>query len=406
MSRAARTVFIEESRTPIYRRIAHAIGAELLQRGMQVFAVNPHAMDSSTFLAFLSQQNADAIFVSNASSHLIQSRAAGSAEYAFEKFAGRLIFVHQDAILGGLKVLDGLNKLQAWQRVNQRAVHLCIEADNIADLATAGIRAALVPHASEIQAAEPCVDQFDYDASFVGHVVPSSYAPPLSDVPRYQSAIEHMLAARRVNFAMPLEPNVKACVDQALSGLGHESDRPLLRLAMAQWLRNEVTKQTMPLRGWVFEACGLDRIDIFGGDPAYLHNVARSLQIERDGVHHHPAVYDQEAVQQIFNRSRVSINISSLQFDHAVVNRFHDVIMSGGLCLTDARDGLSQLTPLHAEVSYRTLAELKEKADYFARPEKARERALLIQALQRDVARNSGYGLLADAIVQAIDTLS
>lgn len=399
------TAFIEESRTPIYRRIAHAIGAELVRRGMQVLVVKPDALNTTTFQQLLAQQSEDAVFVSNASSQAIQSKLPGKDEYFFESFRGKLVFVHQDAVLGGLKVLDGINKLQAWKRVADRSVHLCIEKDNVADLAAVGIKASVIPHASEVPATEPSTEGFSYVSSFVGHVVPSVYSPLTGDSVRYQVSINQMIEARRSNLSTPLEPIIKYHVDQSIDGFGHPTDSPTLRLALSQWLRNEVTGHSMPFRGWVFEECDVESLDIFGGDPAYLHKVARNLQIERPGVSYHPAVYEPNDVRRIFNQSRVSINISSLQFDYAVVNRFHDVIMSGGLCLTDARDGLPDLTSAHAELSFATISELHDKVTYYTRPDKTRERALLIKSVQADVARNSGYQILADSIVQALAKL-
>ncbi len=404
---ATRTVYIELSKTPIYRRIAQALGAELVRHGLEVMAVKPEGFNSTTFHQFVTQQGGDrAVYVSSASSNAIQSKQQESDTFFFEHFPGKLVFLHQDAILGGLDLLSGISKLQAWRRVAARAAHLCIEADNISDLASVGIgNARLVPHASEIAAAEPAVDGFAYGTSFVGHAVPSMHYAVTGSSQRYRALIDGAVQARRTDFASPLEPRMKAYADQAIDGLGTPFDQAVLRVAQAQWLRNEITGQTLPLRGWVFEHCGIASMDIFGGDPAYLHGIARQLQVDRPGMRYHPAVYEPAEVQAVFNRSRVNLNISSLQFDHAVVNRFHDVILSGGLCLTDARSGLPALTSAHAELSFRTLDELRDRAAYFSRPENARQRALLVKAVQQDVARNSGYPVLARAIVEALDGL-
>lgn len=400
-----RTVYIEESRTPIYRRIAHALGAELSRCGLEVMVVKPDGFNSLTFQQFLLKQGG-AAYVSNAAGNIIQSKQPGKDEYFFENFPGKMIFLHQDAILGGINLLSGISKLQAWKRVAERSAHLCIEADNVQDLASVGItRAEVVPHASEVPATEPSLDGFDHGATFVGHAVPSIYYQPTGDSQRFRQLVDGAVQARRQDFGTPLEPSVKAYADQALDGLGDANDQAVLRVAQAQWLRNQITGQTMPLRGWVFEQCDIAPLDIFGGDPAYLHNVARNLQVQRAGVGYHPAVYEPADVQRVFNKSKVSINISSLQFDHAVVNRFHDVIMSGGLCLTDARSGLADLTSSHEDLSYRTLDDLKDRTEYFSKPENARARAALIKAVQKDVAQNSGYALLAQLIVKNLNAL-
>ncbi|MDB5895119.1 MAG: hypothetical protein JWQ88_2650 [Rhodoferax sp.] len=400
-----KTIYIEDSRTPIYRRIAQSLGTELLRRGFEVLLIKPDGFNSASFHEFLQGQGG-AAYVSNASSNAIQARRPDSGAFFFESFPGRLIFLHQDAILGGMGLLNGIGKLQAWQRVAMRSAHLCIEADNVADLQAVGIEnAQLVGHASETLPAEPSLQAFDFEASFVGHVVPAGHYPPSGASPRFQALIAAALEARRKDLGCAIEPLVKAYAEQALDGLGTADDQAVLRVAHAQWLRNEITGQTLPFRGWAFEQCGIERLAIFGGDPAYLHNVARNLRVERPGVAYHPAVYEPQDVQRVFNRSRVNINISSLQFDHAVVNRVHDVFMAGGLCLTYARDGLAQLTAAHAEISFRTLGELRDRAAYFTRPAAAAERAALIRRVQQDILHNAGYPLLTQSIAEALSRL-
>lgn len=397
-------VYLEDSNTPIYRRIVRALGAELTRCGMEVLLVNPDGFDNSTFHQFISQAG-ESVYISNRSDNAILEKLSGTEIFFFEIFPGKLIFLHQDTFLGDSSLLECISKLRAWKRVDKRAVHLCIEPDNVADLASVGItRATVVNHATEIEPAEPRIDNFEYGASFVGHVIPSTYMA-MENEQRIQDLGTEAIQLRCSDFSRPLEPLVKAYSDATLSGLGNQDDQAILQVACRQWLRNEITGLTLPLRGWMFENCGIQPLTIFGGDPAYINGVVRNLQVERTGVDYHPAVYDAKEVQHLYNKSWVSINISSLQFDHAVVNRFHDIIMSGGLCLTDARSGLKELTSAHAEVSWRTLDELRERTDYYSRPENAQQRAKLIKAIQKDIACNSGYPMLAQAIIGAINAL-
>jgi hypothetical protein len=402
---APKTIYIEDSRTPIYRRIAQSLGAELLRRGFEVLLIKPDGFSSDSFHAFLQGQGG-AAYVSNASSNAIQSRRPGSDAFFFESFPGKLVFLHQDAILGGLGLLAGIAKLQAWTRVAARSAHLCIEADNVADLHAVGIdNARLVGHASETLPAAPLLEGFDFEASFVGHVVPGGHYPPGGTSARFQALVAEAMQARQDDLGCALEPLVKAYADQAVDGLGTADDQAVLRVAQAQWLRNEITGQTLPFRGWVFERSGIERLSIFGGDPAYLHNVSRDLRIDRPGISYHPAVYEPAEVQGVYRRSRVNLNVTSLQFDHAVVNRVHDVFMAGGLCLTDARDGLAQLTSAHADISFRTLGELRDRAAYFSQPGVAPERAALVRRVQQDIIDRAGYPSLTGAIATALEGL-
>lgn len=398
-----RTVFIEESRTPIYRRIAQALGAELVRNGLQVLMIKPDGFNASSFHEFVSKQS-EAVYISNSVNNAIQQKVPGQERYFFEQFPGKVIFLHQDAILGGADVMTGISKLQAWQRVAQRTAHLCIEPDNVVDLRGLGIEAKVVPHATEIVATEPRLTDFEYEASFVGHVVPSAYMPTFSDQ-RVQSLVDGAVNGRKTDLSFRIEPLVRTCSDTALVGLGTAADQATLKVAVAQWLRSQISSQGMPFRGWLFENCDIGPLTVFGGDPAYLHRIERNLSIERPGISYRPAAYELQDIKSVFNNSKISINLSSMQFDHAVVNRFHDVTMSGGLCLTDARSGLAELTSAHEDVSYTTLQELRDRAHYFSKQENAAQRALLIERIQKDIAKNSGYDLLVKAILSTLNAM-
>jgi len=398
-----RTIFIEESPTPIYRRIAQALGAELVRNGLQVLLIKPQGFDTSSFHEFVSKQSG-AVYISNSVNNAIQHKVPGQERYFFEQFPGKVIFLHQDAILGGADLLTGISKLQAWQRVAPRTAHLCIEPDNVVDLHRLGIPAKVVPHATEILATEPSLTDFEYEASFVGHVVPSIRMPTFSDQ-RVQSLVDGAVKGRQADLSFLIEPLVRTCSDAALVGLGTAADQAILKVAAAQWLRSQISSQGMPFRGWLFENCDVGSLTIFGGDPAYLHRIERNLTIDRPGISYRPAAYELKDIRRIYNKSKININLSSMQFDHAVVNRFHDVIMSGGLCLTDARSGLAELTSAHEEVSYTTLQQLHDRAVHFSKPENAPQRARLIKRIQQDIAQNSGYALLVKAILTTLDGL-
>lgn len=58
-----RTVFIEESKTPIYLRIAQALGSELVRHGLQVMMIKPDGFNTLSFHEFVSSQSG-AAFIS------------------------------------------------------------------------------------------------------------------------------------------------------------------------------------------------------------------------------------------------------------------------------------------------------------------------------------------------------
>lgn len=400
------TIYIEESGTPIYTRIATALGVELAGHGHEVLWVKPKGFNQHSYLQFLQAQSPRSVYLSNAGSNAIQGQTAFGQTHFFEHFPGKLVFLHQDAVLSGLSCMAAFSRLQAWQRVDARAHHLCIEPDSVQALHDAGIgRASWVPHATEIPATAPEQGAFEHQASFVGHVVPSTLRQSAGSAP-VDALMNELFATRQQDMGVALQPAVVACSQQALSYFGAPADVQALRVAHTQWLRTQTMHQSLQFRGWVFENAQLPDVKIFGGDPAYLHGVERSLRVQAEGVDYQPAVYELDALRAIFRNSAVNVNVSSLQFDHAVVNRFHDVTMAGGLCLTDYRDGIVDLTRHHAQVSFRTLAELRDKVRHFSDPANRRERALLIEDMQRELAERSGYPYLCREILSALQGLN
>jgi hypothetical protein len=397
--------YIEDSRTPIFRRISRALGLNLAGLGHEVMVVRPEGFgDVASFRQFVATRN-DGVYPANSRNAAIETPLPESDGYLFESFPGPLVFLHQDAILGGAGIVESLAKLQAWKRVAARSVHLCLEPDSARDLQALSIgNCFIVPHATEIAAAPPLEDGFATEASFVGHLVPEHYRPVADDA-RVQGFVEAAIERRIADFGWLVEPAIQDFLGDSLSGLGTLSERPMLKVALFQWMRTQVTMNSLPLRGRVLARAAVRPLTVIGGDPAYMSGVQRDLRLATEGITYLPPVFEVDALSDIYRNSRVSINITSLQFDHAVVNRFHDVVMSGGLCLTDWRPGLEELTTLHGEVSFRTVDELRDKARHFVAPANASSRAALVRALQADVARHSGYPAITSALVAGLAAL-
>lgn len=394
------TIWIEECRTPIYQRIAQALAHELARNGHQLMLVKPTGFDLASFEAFVATPRAGVYLTTN-ESNAIQMLSRDGVRYFFELYPGPVVFVHQDSIIGRGDYATVLKKLEAYQRIKDRACHLCIEAGNVELLRSVGIEAAqLVAHATEISATEPRLDGWTEPASFVGHVLPRM---PLDT--QLDAALEQRLQAlveQRVQApALRLAPELQQISSNAIGWFARRDSQQLPLAAHTLWLRGQIHQHSLIARGSLLAAAGLEALTIYGGDPAYLHGVAQSVRLALPGLHHAPPVYELSALRQIYAGSAVSLNITALQFDDALINRFHDVVMAGGLCLTDAKRGLAELTRHHEQVSYRSPAELAERVAYFADPRHARERALLIKSIQQEIAAHATYANLAQAVEHA-----
>jgi Glycosyl transferases group 1 len=390
-------ILVEDSATPIYRRIVGALRAALEAQGARVELVRPMAgAGGAKELHSLLERRAQAVYLSTNDLNAIQQRVPGASEYFFERFAGRVVFLHQDSLLSSIKDEHELSqRLAAFTRVAARSAHLCIEADNVPLLHALGIaRAQLVPHASELKAQAPLSEGLEHDVSFVGHVLPWSPVRLTSDA-AVDERLKSLIERRRADFTLALGPHFAV----AAAALPHAD---LLReVAHTLWQRSLVNAVSTLFRGAVIGAAELPGLTVFGGDPAYLHGQNATRTLAGAAVTHRPPVYDVSELARVYRGSAVSLNISSPQFDYAVPNRFHDVVMAGGLCLTDRRSGLADLTDLHEQVSYRTLDELRDKAAYLAHPANRGRRAQLVRALQHDVTQRSGYAALAAHVIAA-----
>jgi spore maturation protein CgeB len=131
-------------------------------------------------------------------------------------------------------------------------------------------------------------------------------------------------------------------------------------------------------------------VDLYGGDPAWIHGMEQSRFFPSPQVVHHPPMFDPTEVIELFRTTRVNLNISALQFDHAVVNRVLDCAAAGGFLLTDKKAVLSELTGLAEEISYASPAELQEKVRYFLDPAHDPQRREIAWQLREDLQASCG----------------
>lgn len=366
-----------------------------------MFMVSPTAFDTQTFQDFLGSLH-DAVYISNASSNAFQQKVSKSKQFFFESFPGKMIFLHQDEILGNLSVEDAILKLVGWKQVSDRAAHLAIEPSVVNNLKSIGIgNCYVVDHATELTRLEPVETGFRHECSFIGHIIPGGYSVAAGDEPWYP-IVEGALNERKKNLNSNIGPIFQKIAHEKLAPICGDTDHPILELAHAKWLKYQATKESVPFRGWVLENSGLQNVQIYGGDPAYMHNVSRNLNFPLSIATTHPSVFEEEKIREIYGQSKVSINITSLQFDFAVINRFHDAFMSGGLCVTDSREGLAELETNLSEIAYEAPGEMAEKVRFFSHEKNVGYRTKLIQKVQAVIEKKCTYQRLVNNIDVAL----
>ena len=140
-------------------------------------------------------------------------------------------------------------------------------------------------------------------------------------------------------------------------------------------------------------------IDIIGGNPAYIHGTMGRSNINHPNIRYHAPTTRPEVVRDLYSRSKVNINITSLQFDTTIINRVMDIGGAGGFPLTDWRDDLAELS-VNEQISYRTVEELSSKIEYFLTHE--REREEIASQLHYEIRSRFTYKSIIKSILDRI----
>lgn len=388
---------IEKSRTRIYQRINESFAAALTQQGHQAVFVDPTDFQGyQDYLTYIQAQDVDYCLIPNARG-LISKYIKAIEAYVFELTEMPLIFIHHDNCFRDLHDLDKIyRKIQAFQKTRQRSFHFCLEYHNFIDLRGIGIENTYpILHASEFTKPEE-IPAAVYDLTFLGHVVPK-LGDEMEDW-----FCSHRLRAdfwtRLAHLDHKLEPSAIAFAQDC-----PPQDKPEADFLAAKYFYNSMLhSHSQHFRGELIRRIDAAAIDIIGGDPAYLHGSSLDRRIQKENVRYHPPTEDYGEASRIYTQSKINLNITSLQFDQAVINRVIDVGAAGGFVLTDWKSDLLKITSVADEISYRTIDELNYKIAYYLHPDHAAERLEIAEALHQDVKANCTYATVVDFILNRI----
>ncbi|WP_052128575.1 glycosyltransferase family protein [Neosynechococcus sphagnicola] len=375
---------LEYSPTPIYQRIIHCYEVTLRELGYGVVTLNPgdypHLQD---YLHAIAHSGVDGCWITNSEARLA-SYVPEQNRFLYELIDLPLIFIHHDNLFGSFSVYRNEDqRLPAFYRTRQRSCHFCVEAFNLQDLKTLGIRQSYpIRHASEFTYTPPDATE-RYPLSFVGHVLPE-IDPEYFQLPA-ATQLQADLQKRLSNFATELQSSAIAYAQQSCE----QAENVFEWLTAKYYYIFLLNLHSNAFRGALIQRLCAPEIHIFGGDPAALVGLSRDRRLSCPGVRYHPATCDPAVTQQIYANSTINLNITSLQFDQAVNNRILDVAAVGGFVLTDWKSDLEEMTSVHAEISYRTIDELEAKIAYYSAHEA--ERAEIAQLFHREVSQRYSY---------------
>jgi SAM-dependent methyltransferase len=393
--------WLDASHTPIYQRIVDNIERVLTSRGHKVIqATTEEQKDVAAYLKRLRAEAPDYCIVTNPVSTL-SLFLKEQQRYVFEIADTEILFIHHDNTFRPFyKTALVCHKMEAYLRIKRRSCHFCIENYKLNDLRQLGLRAHKLFHATEFNHGVEKMD-FDFDMSFVGH-----FLPACSQVPEFFFNQERALELTRnywerlAGMQSRIEPAAVTYADSLQAARGGKAAF-IDFLADKYHYLSDQTSATRSYRGEILSRITAARIDAFGGDPGYLNGGSNDRRIQSDTITYHPPTRDYQKTIEIYNRSRINLNISSLQFDEGLNNRIMDVGGAGGFLLTDYKEDLREITSVSEEISYRTIEELNHKIAYYLANEQ--DRFEIADVFHRDVIRRFSYESVLDDILKIID---
>jgi spore maturation protein CgeB len=234
------------------------------------------------------------------------------------------------------------------------------------------------------------------DVAFIGHAVPPFWSPVLFGT-EYDNDYFKSYMSRVANLNHHIKDDYSR-----LAGADFDKAPTATDIASKMQYIQNVHLYSQPHRGAVLEkVCGHD-LHIFGGDPSWVHGIDQHRFIDNDNITYHKPVFDREQVKSIFSSTLVNINVTSLQFDTAVINRVMDCAAVGGFILTDRKDQLYELTSVADEISYGTIDELNSKLDYFMNPDNQNKRNEIALQLKHDLEERCSVEKVVENILSTI----
>lgn len=392
---------LTKSPTPIYQRIIKNITETLISLGHRVTLVDATThKDPQSLVHWVNQQEIDFCWITRSGDPLTQYDQKAD-RFVFEESDSSLIFLHHDNPFHGLGNTFWIQKkMQAFKVCAGRSVHFCIEYFHCLDLLRLGIPNVFpVYHASEFLA-QPLDDGWQFQTSFVGHFLPQIDQQKLNTIPA-SHRIQSSLWRRTVDMDWAVEKDANAYAEQ-ISKLSSDS---LDSLTYKYLYLSQLHEISFSFRGEFFRRITDIPVDFFGGDPAYLFGSADLKTIQRSNFQYHPALRDYSKTQEVYQTSKINLNLTSLQFDQAVINRVIDVASSGGFILTDWKADLPKLTSVAEAISYRSIEELNFKLEYFLHPDHEDERQEISHALHRDICHHCTYKTVVSYILSKAFTM-
>lgn len=394
---------LETSITPIYQRIVENLGQALIDFGQEATTIDSRRFNSEfEYVEFIGNNDFDYCLITNSSTALAGYYQSIN-KHLFQAINTPVIFIHHDHPFSIYRNPEDIyNKIQAYLDVKDRSIHFCIEYTNFIDLKCLGINNVFsILHASEFNNSNTINHNSNQllDISFIGHVLPGNI--DLLNNLKFSHNLKLDYWRRISSLDTQVESSSAFFAEKECIGNSNQLDFYTLKF----FYRAMLHKASQTFRGEVIQHIkDIFSVAIFGGDPAYLHGQDRNLKIGQENITYYPATQNYLDAQEIYSSSKINLNITSLQFDTAVINRVIDAGACGGFVLTDWKSDLSKITSVSEEISYKTIDELNQKIDYYLSHKK--ERLAIAAQLSEDVRQNCSYSQTVDYVLSCLNTMA
>jgi hypothetical protein len=393
---------VETSLVPIYQRLATAIAETLINYGHTV-----HFIDASPFsdLEYINTINSIEYdyYISTNELNKLQAYSGDLDCFIFERIARNFIFIHHDNLCSCISDIDIIHKkLSAYSSHAEKSFHFCIENKNIKLLNSLAIsKAYKIHHATEFSMPVR-LDSFVYGISFVGHLMTSTRSYPIESIDYGRLA---MAAAwnkiNRLDFNIEdfFFENIKSN-PLLLREVGKGKIYP--KAVYLNHFISSLNKLSSAFRGDILANINKHEIEIIGGDLSYGRISDPLLKFNLPHIKYHPATGNYADTKLIYNKSKISLNISSLQFDSALNPRVFDVFASGGFLVTDRLPDMAEVFSDYEEICYNSIEELQFKLDFFSQAENHNRYKDLKEHFRKQIATKFTYGNLINSILEKL----
>lgn len=354
-------ICFEKSGTEIYDRIVFSLAKGFGEHGHE--CVYTEATYQGDVQAYIDQINqCELVIISHI--HGFLSRKSGE-RYLYEFVKVKLAFIHHDApsYSPTFNLAEIYEKLVSFQRTPS-AIHFSIERDDVDALKAIGVTCYPINHINSIGVLADENQRPSRSIAFVGHVFP----PEAVNLPiDFGTRNDHCFLECYKERLADATYSVKGDFERRSDSKNTYSS-PLEHFALRVLFVMRASSYSLIQRGELIGGLDIPDIHIFGGDPSARGLQEGSRKIQSKNIRYHPHVYRNDAVAKIFSSAAININITSMQFDTAVVNRVLDCVGSGGFILTDRKSSLTDITSVAEEISFSSATELSEKLSYFLDP--------------------------------------